>query len=74
MKINISFKNQDVGKEETPTSNDLFSCLKGSAQAILQTLVWQGKPSFYGDSRTNFGSLTHCQINMTESHDRLEKV
>ena len=30
MKINISFKNQDVGKEK-PTSKDLFSCLKRSA-------------------------------------------
>ena len=28
MKINISFKKQDVGKEETPTSNDLFFSLK----------------------------------------------
>ena len=27
LKINISFKNRDMGKEETPTSNDLFSCL-----------------------------------------------
>ena len=66
--------NQNVGKEETPTSNDLFSCLKRSAQAILQTPAWQRKPSFYGDSRTNFGSLKHCQINITESHDRLANV
>ena len=28
MKINISFKKQDVGKEETPTSSDLFFLLK----------------------------------------------
>ena len=27
MKINISFKKQDVEKEKTPTSNDLFSLL-----------------------------------------------
>ena len=31
MNINISFKEQDVGKQETPTCNDLFSCLKRSA-------------------------------------------
>ena len=31
-----------------------------------------GRSSFYGDSRSNFAGA--CQINMTESHDRLAKV
>ena len=66
---------QDVGKEETPTSNDLFFLLKEKRLGnITDSCMARKAISFYGDSRTNFGSLTHYQINMTESHDRLAKV
>ena len=74
MKINISFKNQDVVKEETPTSNDLFFLLKEKRLGNITDSCMARKAIYFGDSRTNFGSLTHCQINMTESHDRLAKV